>query len=272
MKLKYLVRQSSIAALLTASLSAHAQIQLSCEMDWSALSALDLAEPDRLISGIRAGDWTKEHIDQMLQAEEECARSSNAPETLREARWIGIQTQQYPNALRSLEARDQRIEREKAEILKTSNAAQSEGARTPAIPQAQSDVPKQHQLSPQPPLASADAVKDSDLASKRNLWIALAAVGCLAGLAIWQKFVRNRCPSCSSTSYSRIDETELDRWRGTKQVSERNSRGTNTRHVQSTFVQLQFTYRCNHCQNEWVKVRKEELGTFSKIERFFAGF
>jgi hypothetical protein len=88
----------------------------------------------------------------------------------------------------------------------------------------------------------------------------------------WNKFKRNRCPICSSTNFTRISDTETDRWRGTKQVTEKNSRGTSTRHVQATYVLKLFEYRCNDCMKNWSKERKEELGASTVIGRFLSGY
>jgi hypothetical protein len=93
----------------------------------------------------------------------------------------------------------------------------------------------------------------------RNMLILLVVVG--GGLAafVWHKFLRLRCPSCKSTGVETLAIAELDRWRGTKKVSERNSRGTNTRHVSTTYVKNEYHYRCGDCQEEWLRERKEEL-------------
>lgn len=86
----------------------------------------------------------------------------------------------------------------------------------------------------------------------------LALAAALAGW-IWHKFLRTRCPKCKSTSFDTVNVTETDRFRGTKQVSEKTSRGTNTRHVQTTYAIKLYEYRCKDCQQEWSKERKEEL-------------
>lgn len=93
---------------------------------------------------------------------------------------------------------------------------------------------------------------------QQNLWI-LAAIAALAiGGWYWNKFVRNRCPSCKSTDHDTISREETDRWRGTKRVTEKHSRGTNTRHVQTTYVTMHYVFRCKACRHEWSKDCKEE--------------
>jgi uncharacterized protein len=107
---------------------------------------------------------------------------------------------------------------------------------------------------------------------ERNLWILGAIVVLVLGGWIWNKFVRNRCPECKSTKYDVTGRQELDRWTGTKQVTEKHSRGTNTRHVRTTYVMMQYAFRCKACQHEWVKDRKEEKGAFSVFDKFLSGF
>ena len=107
---------------------------------------------------------------------------------------------------------------------------------------------------------------------QRNLWIVAIVAVLAAGGWFWNKFIRNRCPDCKSSSYATISKEELDRWRGTKQVSEKHSRGTNTRHVQTTYVMMHYAFRCKACQNEWTKDRQEELGAHSIFDKFLSGF
>lgn len=106
--------------------------------------------------------------------------------------------------------------------------------------------------------------------NKRILIIAVVLV--LAGLG-WHFFVRNRCPHCKSTKYRRMTTEEVDRWRGTKQVTERMASGKNkTRNVQTTFVVMRFGYQCKACQGEWEKEREEEKGKGSWLGRLLTGY
>jgi uncharacterized protein len=122
-------------------------------------------------------------------------------------------------------------------------------------------------------LRQAEAQKKASSESMvMNLEI-LAVVLFLVGAGwYWNRFVRNRCPNCKSSSFDRVSETEIDRWRGTRQVTEKHSRGTNTRHVQDTFVKRRLDYRCSHCQQEWSKERQESVGGSSNFDRFIAGY
>ena len=95
--------------------------------------------------------------------------------------------------------------------------------------------------------------------SQNNLLIFIAIVAAGIGGWFWNKFIRLRCSDCKSVSIDTVNVTETDRWRGTKQVSERNTKGTKTRHVQTTFVKNLYEYRCKNCQHEWAKEIREEL-------------
>lgn len=272
------IRYTAAACLLTASLSAHAQIKLSCNMEWP-FSYLDTAPPDKIIGGMKASEWTKAHIDQMLSVEEECSRSGPDVDTLRKARWEDIRDHVYPNSLRSLEARDKRMLREQAAALNAQEESERMASPSPAPqPQAQSQPayqPPPVQAREPLPVSPPEFQQQTGSANpepQRGLLYALVAAGAAVGLWGWNRFVRNRCPNCRETAFEKTGETEVDRWRATKEVSERNSRGTNTRHVQTTFVNVLFAYKCNHCHHEWTKQRKEELGSASKLTRFFAGY
>lgn len=87
-------------------------------------------------------------------------------------------------------------------------------------------------------------------------------IGCCIALfcvSVWHTFLRRRCPECNSTSYHLMDDEELDRWLGTKKVSERTASGkTKTRHVQTTYVKMKREYLCNDCHHKWVEIDKEE--------------
>ena len=106
-----------------------------------------------------------------------------------------------------------------------------------------------------------EAKRQAERASRHNNLLLLGFIVILvSGGWGWNKFVRNRCPNCKSAGYDTISREEVDRWRGTKQVTETHSRGTNTRHVQTTYAMMHYVFRCKACRHEWSKERKEELG------------
>lgn len=75
----------------------------------------------------------------------------------------------------------------------------------------------------------------------------------------WNKFIRRRCSKCKSTNYEFLGEKEIDRWLGTKQVTENLASGKKeTRTVQTTFVKIERFYKCKNCGYNWSEVSKEE--------------
>ena len=106
---------------------------------------------------------------------------------------------------------------------------------------------------------AAVKIQKEEESSQNNLLIFSAIVAAGIGGWFWNKFIRLRCPDCKSVSIDTVNVTETDRWRGTKEVSERNTKGTKTRHVQTTFVKNLYEYRCKNCQHEWSKEKREEL-------------
>lgn len=73
-------------------------------------------------------------------------------------------------------------------------------------------------------------------------------------------FSRTKCKQCKKRGYIRCKGSqELDRWRGTKKVSETTASGkTKTRHVQCTWVERRYYYICNNCGNEYTTRVEEE--------------
>jgi hypothetical protein len=90
-------------------------------------------------------------------------------------------------------------------------------------------------------------------------WTLLALLALAIGGWIWNTFIRLRCVSCKSTKIDTLSIKQLDRWRGPKQVTERHSRGTNTRYVSTVYVKNQYHYECRDCGEDWAILRKEEL-------------
>jgi curved DNA-binding protein CbpA len=69
----------------------------------------------------------------------------------------------------------------------------------------------------------------------------------------------DKCPNCNSTRVTLTDEKEVDRWKGTKQVTEKLASGKlKTRTVQTTFVKIQKSYRCDECVHAWDEYVKRE--------------
>ncbi len=165
-------------------------------------------------------------------------------------------------------------ERVRADILASAPPVQLQ--QQPAAPKAQEPTREElarraaDEHTRQARLANEQMNKQAE--GKRNLYILLAAIAAVIGGFIWNRFIRNRCPHCKSTKYQRVGMEEIDRWRGTKQVTERTAHGkTKTRHVQATYVLMHFAYQCQACQGEWEKERQEEIGKGSNLGRFLTG-
>ncbi len=265
------------------SIAANAQLQLACPQDWYALSDIDGPNADKVILGVKARDWKKEYLDQMLSKEDECSRIGADPDSIKRANLNEVQKRMYPNAIMSLEARDRR---QQQEATRVQQAAEEDKRRIQyqAQQQQESKVVEQRerdkarskegafaqQVSPDRQMVAAQ--QEAEREKSRNLLIVLGLIAASVGGWGWNKFIRNRCPNCKSTSCERTNVEETNRWVGSKQVTEKHSRGTNTRHVRATYVTNLYEYRCKACQNTWTKERKEELGEASALGRFFSGY
>ncbi|WP_407852818.1 hypothetical protein [Burkholderia gladioli] len=74
----------------------------------------------------------------------------------------------------------------------------------------------------------------------------------LAVIWFWNIAIRTRCPKCRSTNAAFLGEEEIDRWVGTKKVSEKLSNGQSTkRSVSTTFERVRLLYECVDCRHGW---------------------
>lgn len=79
------------------------------------------------------------------------------------------------------------------------------------------------------------------------------------GLAVWNEWIRRKCPVCKSKKYDLLSSKEIDRWVGIKKVSERTANGkTRERMLNTTFVMIQNDYRCRDCGKVWSETKKME--------------
>lgn len=76
----------------------------------------------------------------------------------------------------------------------------------------------------------------------------------------WLLSSPKKCPECRSKEIKTQTVEELDRWKGKTHVSEKNSRGTNTRFMSVTKVENRYSYSCNKCGHEWAENIVEERG------------
>lgn len=248
--------------------SAPPALQLTCTPDWSALADIDGSNPDRIIMGLKARDWRKEHLDTVLTKTKECQANSGAPESVRKAELMDIQTRAYPGAVAAIDRRDQRLRQEehRAQLAALANAAPAQPQEEQAKPVPQLSEREQARQQRDAEFAQQtarnaelDAQRRAEQSRNDKLWIGGGILVAIFAAWFWNKFIRNRCPQCKSTNYDTTSVDETDRWRGTKKVTEQHSRGSRTRHVSATYVKKLYAYRCRDCQTEWTAEKKEEL-------------
>lgn len=245
---------------------------LTCPINWSALADISGPNPDKLILGIKARDWNRAQVDQLLILEDECQRISTEPDTVKRVGQKDLLSRVYPNALAALERRDQQFQREallqQQEATRALLAEQQQQQREAAISthraEQESDRRQREAASIQRDEQQAKRQEEQNARrqeqDERNILLAaLAAIAAAIGGWFWNKFIRNRCPKCKSTDYDTTKVSEVDRWRGSKKVTEQHSRGNRTRYISVTYVKKVYNYRCNSCQAGWQVSAKEEL-------------
>lgn len=84
-------------------------------------------------------------------------------------------------------------------------------------------------------------------------------VAVAVGYIIWDKFLTRRCSVCRSKRNILYNSQEIDRWLGRKTVHEKTASGkSKSKNVQTTYVKMKRSYRCNDCGHEWIEITKEE--------------
>ena len=79
---------ASVAATLLmvcAVVPAHAELRLSCPVQWEQLNALRGADLNGAVMGVKVRDWTPEQLEQVRRKSEECSHAGAGPESLRRA-------------------------------------------------------------------------------------------------------------------------------------------------------------------------------------------
>ena len=244
------------------STSASAESYLSCPLNWDELSKIAHADPDQLVLGKKVRDWKKEHVNQMKVMEDKCQSERTVPEYAKNTALSYVLTSAYPAALNAIDDRDRRQQLISEQITQIEQEKIKENNRRESLRIEQLNRQASYTAEREQERIAQEAkqiASDQESRNQRNIWIALAVAGGAIYAWYWNKFVRARCPKCKSTNFEITDAAETDRWRGTKKVTEQNSRGSKTRHVQTTFVKKLYEYRCQACNNEWTEVRKEEL-------------
>ena len=184
--------------------------------------------------------------------------------------WVGQAREKVQAAaMQRVQAEQQKIAEEKRQAEEQQQRQIEAERQKQAEQQRRSEEQKQREL---------EAQRQAERKSQQDNLFLLGFIVILIGSGWgWNKFVRNRCPNCKSAGYDTISREEVDRWRGTKQVTETHSRGTNTRHVQTTYAMMHYVFRCKACRHEWSKERKEELGSSGfnldcLLSRLLSGF
>lgn len=91
-------------------------------------------------------------------------------------------------------------------------------------------------------------------------WINWVVIGFIIIIVIWLFIRPKKCDNCGERGHIRCTGyKELDRWQGTKKVSETTASGkTKTRYVRCTYVERRYYYVCDNCGNEYTKRVEEE--------------
>jgi hypothetical protein len=233
------------------------------------------SDPKQQVFGKRTADWTEQDfqlLDQKLR--DQLAIERNV--AVEYNRRVGLKTSPDDNSLFKVsrqylqdaisavpqfkswadqarqkgQAEDaQRLAQERSRQAEEANRKQQEQANA-----ARSNAPAPNTSVSQAPFSRSVQNDNGPL-----LQIFLVVVAAALAGWIWNKFMRARCPKCKSTAFDTAVVAESAPFKGTKQVREKNSRGTNTRHVQTTYVKRRYAYRCKICQHEWFEERREEL-------------
>ncbi|MBP3981394.1 hypothetical protein J8G26_11710 [Acidovorax sp. JG5] len=106
--------------------SAHAELRLSCPVQWDQLNALRGADLNASVMGIKIRDWTPEYLEQVRRKSEECSRSGAGPESLRRAEHMDGVSRVYPAAKQFIAENTDRVQQEKTRDQIGSTVQQSD--------------------------------------------------------------------------------------------------------------------------------------------------
>ena len=113
MKRNHWLRSVAALSLVISAFSAHAELRLSCPVQWDQLNALRDADLNALVMGIKARDWTPEYLEQVRRKSEECSRTGSGPESLRRAEHMDGVSRIYPAAKQFMTENAARVQQEK---------------------------------------------------------------------------------------------------------------------------------------------------------------
>lgn len=268
-----LVLSAALVGLMLAGPVAHAT-GIQCERAASAVEQAICADPVLL------------KLDQALGAQYDLAVATDPQVQARQINWLQntlgqCQDKQclvvaYKNQIEALGGNWEQI---KQNVMASAGSDQQQTQAQPQVQPQAAAVPSRYEEENrkyelieqrnQQELRQREAQQKKD----NNKYILIGFVVLVLAAVGWHLFIRNRCPHCKSTKYRRVSAEETDRWRGTKQVTERLASGKNkTRNVQTTYVMMRFAYQCNACQGEWEKEREEEKNRGSWLGRLLTGY
>jgi ribosomal protein S27AE len=85
----------------------------------------------------------------------------------------------------------------------------------------------------------------------------------ICGLAFYliRHFARAKCPKCGKRKTLKLDEEEMDRWRGSKQVTDKNKDGKiiRTRTIAVDYAKMRLNWKCKECGNNFHTFKTREL-------------
>lgn len=105
---------------------AHAELRLSCPVQWEQLNALRGADLNGSVMGVKVRDWTPEHLEQVRRKSEECSHSGAGPESLRRAEHMDGVSRVYPAAKQFIAENADRVQQEKTRDQIGSTVQQSD--------------------------------------------------------------------------------------------------------------------------------------------------
>lgn len=103
----------ALAMFCLTSASAHAELRLSCPVQWEQLNALRGADLNASVMGVRVREWTLDYLDQVSRKSEECSRSGSGPDSMRRAEHMDGVSRVYPAAKQFIAENASRVQQEK---------------------------------------------------------------------------------------------------------------------------------------------------------------
>ena len=113
MKTIKMFRVATAVLLVMGAVSAHAELRLSCPVQWDQLNALRDADLNASVMGVKVRDWTPDHLEQVSRKSEECSRNGSGLDSMRRAVHVDGVSRVYPAAKQFISENAARVQREK---------------------------------------------------------------------------------------------------------------------------------------------------------------